>query len=145
MRLSAVLIVAATAVGAASVSAAATQPHKILVPRGIATDQLAFRPHRIYLSGDGTFVVEGLKWRRYGGRTATATGRASISDCEPNCVEGSRYHLPVKIRLGKVVHCRGNYFYSRLHYFLYGDPPAGLRRERSMTLQLVNRFLEPAC
>lgn len=114
-------LVLATFVAAATATAhwkAAT----IRTPVGIDTNQLAIRPGRIYFSGDGTLYIGHLHWRRWGAANAVATGTASISTCEPDCVEGTRLTFPARVRLYKVVRCSGATIYSKATYKLRGEP-----------------------
>jgi hypothetical protein len=42
----------------------------------VMRDGLLYKPHAFSVSGDGDFLVRGLHWRTWGGKTAVATGQA---------------------------------------------------------------------
>ena len=47
----------------------ASTPKKIFVRNSLGADEdLTYRPHRFYLSADGTFGILGVKWKHYGAR-----------------------------------------------------------------------------
>lgn len=117
----------------------------VRTPIGIETNQLAIRPHRIYFSGDGTVYVGHLRWRSWGGKVAVARGTASLSTCEPDCVEGTRLTFPARVRLFKVVRCVGSTIYSKATYKLGGELPYGWDRKRTLPLTWVDSEFEPIC
>lgn len=127
-----------------SASANPGQP-TVRTPVAIDTNQLAIRPGRMYFSGDGTFYIGHLRWRRWGGANAVAIGTASISTCEPNCVEGTRLTFPARVRLHQVVRCIGATIYSEATYKLRGELPEGFRQKQTLPLTLTNEYLEPVC
>ncbi|MBS1888278.1 MAG: hypothetical protein JSU06_13930 [Actinobacteria bacterium] len=119
------LLVAVSAVGVASGAA----PKKVYVESDVVGQELVYRPHSIGLAADGTFALTGIKYSSYGGPTATATSRAYVRGCTPNCAEGKVYRPTARLRLESLAQCRGKTIYSKLHYTLQGSLPAGFRRQ----------------
>jgi hypothetical protein len=118
---------------AAAFAGAAT--HKVYVERDIVGQELAYRPHAIGLSADGTFAIIGIHYESYGGPVATATARAYVRGCTPNCAEGKEYRPAATLRLSAKIRCRGVRIYSRLRYALWGPLPSGFRRQGTEPLR----------
>ena len=119
---------------AAAIGAA---PKKVYVEGDIVSQELVYRPHAIGLSGDGTFALTGIKYTSYGGPTATATGRAYVRGCTPNCAQGKVYRPRATLRLEKQAQCGGKTIYSKLRYSLSGPLPGGFRRQGTEPLRPV--------
>jgi hypothetical protein len=124
-----VLACAATALGAT--------PKKVYVEGDVVGQELVYRPHAIGLSADGTFALTGIKYASYGGAVATATGRAYVRACTPDCAQGKVYRPTALLRLESLVQCRGRTIYSKLHYALRGALPAGFHRQGTEPLRPV--------
>lgn len=118
---------------------------KVFVERSIITGQLVYRPHTIYLSGDGTFDIYGIRWRRYGGPTATAVARAYAKGCTPSCANGHVDRPRAKLRFTTRIECEGRYIYARLNYALTGPIPGGYRHHGFYSLRPTDEFGNPAC
>jgi hypothetical protein len=134
------LVIAALAlvlVSCASATIANAAPHKVYVERDIVGQELAYRPHAIGLSADGTFAIIGISYRSYGGPVATATAQAYVRGCTPNCADGKEYRAPATLRLSGQIQCRGVTIYSRLRYVLKGPLPAEFRRRGTELLRPV--------
>ncbi|MBS1862618.1 MAG: hypothetical protein JSS68_12995 [Actinobacteria bacterium] len=128
------LVLAALAYGGAAIAAA---PKKVYVEQDIVGQELAYRPHAIGLSADGTFALTGIKYESYGGAVATASARAYVRGCTPNCAEGKVYRPAASLRLEAQIQCRGKTIYSKLRYKLDGPLPAGFRRQAIEPLRPV--------
>lgn len=129
-----VLTALAVTCTAAAIGAA---PKKVYVEGDIVGQELIYRPHAIGLSGDGTFSLTGIKYQSYGGATATATGRAYVRGCTPDCARGKVYRPSARIRLEAQVQCRGKRIYSKLHYALQGRLPREFHRQGTELLRPV--------
>lgn len=132
------LTIAAVALVLSSCAVAAVAgaaPNKVYVMRDIVGQELAYRPHTIGLSADGTFAIIGIRYRTYGGPVAEATGRAYVRGCTPNCAEGKVVRPRARLRLSKEIQCRGVTIYSRLRYVLEGPVPPGLLRRGTEPLR----------
>jgi hypothetical protein len=127
----------AIAVLAVAADGAAAGTHKVYVEGDIVGQELVYRPHAIGLSADGTFAITGIHYETYGGPTATATGRAYVRGCTPNCADGKVYRPVATIRLSALVQCQGKTIYSKLRYSLEGPLPSGFRRQGTEPLEPV--------
>jgi hypothetical protein len=129
----ALTLIAATC-AAAAIGAALK---KVYVEGDIVNQELVYRPHAIGLSADGTFALTGIKYSSYGGPVATATGRAYVRGCTPDCAQGKVSRPAATLRLESQVQCRGKTIYSRLRYSLQGPLPADFRRHGTELLRPV--------
>lgn len=120
---------AGTAIGAA--------PKKVYVEGDIVGQELVYRPHAIELAADGTFAMTGIKYASYGGPTTTATSRAYVRGCTPNCAQGKIYRPSATLRLEAQAQCQGKTIYSKLRYKLVGPLPADFRRQGVVMLRPV--------
>jgi len=120
-------------------------PEHVLVTRALGEDRLYFRPHSFLLSADGTFGVGKVQWSSYGGAVATATGRASVNDCIPNCAAGRFSHPQATLRLSKLTACQGKSVYARLGYALSGPLPKGFPRRGSFSMLPADESGKPEC
>jgi hypothetical protein len=123
----------------------AVAPERVLVTRALGEDKLYYRPHTFLLSGDGTFGIDKVHWKSYGGPVATATGRAFADNCLPNCAEGHIFKPQAKLVLSKIVQCQGHPVYSRLRYQLIGKLPKGLRRRGGDSMLPLGEDGKPDC
>lgn len=123
--------------GTCTAVALAAPPAKVYVEGDIVGQELVYRPHAIGLAADGTFALTGLKYTSYGDTVATATGRAYVRGCTPNCADGKVYRPAAKVRLETQIQCRGKTIYSKLHYSLQGALPAGFRRQGTVPIRPV--------
>jgi D-alanyl-D-alanine carboxypeptidase len=124
---------------------ALARPQRVLVPASIDESTLSYRPHRFFLSGDGTFGMTGVKWQSYGGATASGTARAYTDNCTPNCAEGKLFRPAAKLRLTTIVECSGQPVYTRLRYRLRGALPKGFPRHGSVPLLPPAEGGAPSC
>jgi hypothetical protein len=124
-----------TACAATALGAAPTTPRKVYVEGDIVSQELVYRPHAIGLSADGTFAMSGIRYESYGGPVATATARAYVRGCTPDCARGKVYRPSARLRLEAQVQCRGKTIYSKLRYRLRGPLPAGFPRQGTEPLR----------
>ncbi len=57
---------------------------------------------------DNNYMLDGLQWSGWNSPEATATGQAWINTCDPNCAEGQRKQLPVKVTATRQRSCGYN-------------------------------------
>jgi len=149
MRARLTLLVAALVMLVAALSgvagAAEGGGQKIYVEASINPEPPVVRPHAILLSGDGTFSLYAIKYQSYGGPVATATGRAYVRGCTPNCAQGKVNRPRATIRLSQVKTCEGKLLYTRLKYSLTGTIPNGFKRQGSVDLTPFNEKGKPVC
>jgi hypothetical protein len=130
------LALAALAVSFAATALAAA-PQKVYIEGDVVGQELVYRPHAIELAGDGTFAMTGIKYQSYGGPVATATARAYVRGCTPNCAEGKVVRPAATLRFEALAQCEGKTIYSKLRYKLRGALPAGFRRQGTESLRPV--------
>jgi hypothetical protein len=66
------------------------------------------RPEQIMLTcADGGMIVTDIKWQTWNTKGATGTGTYSQNMCEPNCAEGKRVEVPVRLRLSELFGYKG--------------------------------------
>jgi hypothetical protein len=63
---------------------------------------------------DAGMLVYGIKWDTWSPFGATGTGIYSQNLCEPNCAEGSRAEVPVKVSLDKLIQWKGKFYLVNL-------------------------------
>src|SRR5215210_1935564 len=103
------LLLAASALGAAQ-TLDATLP-------STCTDQQVAPVSVMITCGDGGFIAEQLAWTDWGAEQATATGVASVNDCDPSCVDGQRHDYPVVLTASELRDCDyGEPQYTRVVY-----------------------------
>lgn len=125
--------------------AAPPKPERVLVTRALGEDKLYYRPHLFLLSGDGTFGMSKVQWKTYGGPTAEATARAFANDCIPYCAAGHFYKPQAKLRLSKIVQCKGQPVYARLQYALVGKLPKNFPRRGGYSMLPLGENGKPDC
>jgi hypothetical protein len=88
-----------------------------------------YKPHEFPVSGDGDFIVRGLRWRSWGGSTALATGQA-VEQVRPSHVD---HTYPVRVTLSRRTFC------ANLHRTVYNEivaqiigPNRGVFGERTL-------------
>jgi hypothetical protein len=126
-------------------STAPPKPERVLVTRALGEDKLYYRPHFFLLSGDGTFGVFKVQWKSYGGPAAEATARAFANDCIPYCAAGHFYKPQAKLRLSKIVQCKGQPVYARLRYQLVGNLPKSFPRRGGFSMLPLGENGKPDC
>jgi hypothetical protein len=145
------LAVAALAVLALGVPVGqgAAPTEKVFVQRVPGAEQtLYYRPHVFYLSADGALTLTGVKWRSYGGATATASAVAHTNDCDPYCLAGTYTTHPTKVRLTGRKYCRarGREIYTRLKIHILGNVPENFGNGReSLSMRPVDADGDPLC
>jgi hypothetical protein len=123
----------------------APEQQRVLVVRALGDDKLYYRPHFFLLSGDGTFGINKVQWKHYGGATATASARAFVNDCVPYCAAGHIDRPRAALKLSKVVDCNGTPIYARLEYTLTGPLPKGFPRRGGYSMRPLGEDGKPEC
>lgn len=89
--------------------------------RVVMRDGLLYKPHEFPVSGDGDFLVQGLRWRSWGGRTAVADGQA-VEQVRPS---HANHVYPVQVTLSHRAYC-GNLHrtvYKKIEARIVGSNP----------------------
>lgn len=71
-------------------------------------------PQQIITSGEGSTLVNDIRWSNWGKATATGTGTLEIDDCKPNCARGVYTGYPATIRLSSLMPYSGAEAYSNM-------------------------------
>ena len=78
---------------------------------GILTYDCEFpvqRPEQIMLTcADGGMIVTDIKWQTWNTKEAIGIGTYSQNMCEPNCAQGKRVEVPVRLRLSELFEYKG--------------------------------------
>lgn len=75
---------------------------------------------------DANYSLGGLKWRRWGTPTASATGVAHANDCKPYCAAGHFHAYHITVEADKLTKCGSAHYYARLTIVYPGARPAGI-------------------
>ena len=66
------------------------------------------RPEQIMLTcADGGMIVTDIKWQIWKSEEAIGSGTYSQNMCKPNCAEGMRIEVPVRLRLSELFEYKG--------------------------------------
>ena len=66
------------------------------------------RPEQIMLTcADGGMIVTDIKWQTWNTKEAIGIGTYSQNMCEPNCAQGKRVEVPVRLRLSELFEYKG--------------------------------------
>lgn len=74
------------------------------------TGHLLRQPARMDFASDAS--LEQLRWRGWGSSRASASGRARLLSCEPDCADGKVYRRPARIRVSGLERCGRARFYG---------------------------------
>jgi hypothetical protein len=66
----------------------------------------------------GMFYAAHLRYRKYGGASASATAELVQNICLPNCTDGMAIESPGTIKLSHVQSCEGRLYYERIAWKL---------------------------
>lgn len=68
------------------------------------------RPRRMDFASDASLLD--LRWRGWGGPSASASGRVRLLRCDPDCADGTVFYRPARIRLTGLKRCGRARFYA---------------------------------
>lgn len=77
--------------------------------RVVLRDGLQYKPHELAISGDGDYIVQQLRWKSWGGKTAVASGQA-VEQERPSHVN---HTYPARVTLSDPTFC------ANLHRTVY--------------------------
>jgi hypothetical protein len=100
------------------VGIASAVPRRIYVAN-VSCAGHAYRPMQITIEcRSGMFYAAHLRYRKYGGATASATAELVQNNCLPNCTDGMAIESPGTIKLTHVQSCDGRLYYERIAWTL---------------------------
>jgi hypothetical protein len=86
------------------------------------TGQMGIEPKTLEFAKGGR--LEGLRWARWGDRTAVGHGTMTGVVCEPTCAQGTTISAPATITLSRPVACPAGRFFDRGRIEVQSDDPA---------------------
>jgi hypothetical protein len=99
-------------------SVAGAAPARIYVANVSCTGH-GYRPVQITIEcHSGKFYAAHIRYRKYGGATASATAELVQNNCLPNCTDGMAIESPGTIKLSRVQSCDGRLYYERIAWRL---------------------------
>jgi hypothetical protein len=125
------VIVAAVAV-AGIACASATAAQRVYVLQGGSGYGHSYKPHRLAISGDGSFYVSSMRWSSYSRTRATGRGMGHVNDCQPTCAGGRFHRVRVRVRLSAPRTCaNGSRYFTHQRVTFLGHRPLHLPRRES--------------
>jgi hypothetical protein len=90
---------------------------------------LEMHPAELVLAcGDAGDILTRMRWSRWGGATATATGAEVVAICSPSCVAGTTATFPVTVTVAGLALQGTDAAYRSLTVTGHGKLPAGVAR-----------------
>jgi hypothetical protein len=87
-------------------------------------DQLVQQPASFTLAcADAGESLDALEWQDWGADNATATGQVVVTDCEPDCANGTLKRYDVRVVADRLVAGEALQTYGRLRVTPTGDKP----------------------
>jgi hypothetical protein len=86
-----------------------------------------------------------VRYRRYGGRIATAVASARVHGCVPSCPLSRVVWRSARLRFDDLVRCGGRLTYGRMSYVLGGPATEGIERRGSFDIRPTTEIGRPAC
>lgn len=103
--------------------------------RQCVTDDVTNRPRRFTVAcADANQYLDRLQWKRWGQRSARATGVMTVNTCAPSCAKGRFKNYPVSVRAHRIVKGEAAQFYSRLTVTYTKAVPTGERRTHTYVM-----------
>lgn len=99
------------------------------LPQAQEPESLAFRPHTLEVAGEGSFIVQRMRWSTWASRLARGRGIGAQDDCEPDCATGTFHRAPARIRLWRPRQRCGHRIWTRMTLTWAHGPPRGLPGE----------------
>jgi hypothetical protein len=87
-----------------------------------APNTAVVRPTGLLIFQDGSFLIEMLRWTRWGSSVAHATGIASSSTCKPNCATAPRINKPAEVTVSQPKPLLGREVYTCYQLTVPSDP-----------------------
>jgi hypothetical protein len=101
------LLAAALLAGAIAIPALASSDARRVV--GNCTKSQVRPASIIVACADANIALTHLRWQRFGGVTAIASGSYSANDCNPNCAAGHFHSYAARVVLSKAQPCPDKY------------------------------------
>jgi len=95
-------------------SAIAASAGRTYFPQGQSPSDPAYRPRLLAVAGEGSFVVERMRWSSWGRRAARGQGIGAQDDCQPDCATGTFHRASALVRLWRPRSRCGNRIWTRM-------------------------------
>ncbi len=107
-------------------------------PQGQSPSDPVYRPRLLAVAGEGSFVVEKMRWSSWGRRSARGRGVGAQDDCVPDCATGTFHRAPARVRLWRPRSRCGNRIWKRMTLTWTDGAPAidGNRGPRRVVWEL---------
>lgn len=87
---------------------------------------IAYRPDRLLVAGEGSFYVGKMHWSAWNSRVARGRGIGAQDDCDPGCAEGAFHRAPARVRLWRPQPRCGREVFTRMTLTWLNGPPSGI-------------------
>jgi hypothetical protein len=94
--------------------------------QGQDSADIAYRPDRLLVAGEGSFYVGKMKWSTWTNRVARGHGIGAQDDCDPGCSDGTFHRAPARIRLWRPRRKCGHEIFTRMTLTWSHGPPSGI-------------------
>jgi hypothetical protein len=110
---------------------------------GSAVQLPRIRPKVLQMSGDASWIINGIKWSSWGGLTAHGSGVSAVETCNPTCAGGGIVTTSSGITLSRRRRVGGRLVYECIHVVSPG--PRSIATEVANTKECLgtNGFSEP--
>jgi hypothetical protein len=96
---------------------------RVYFPQAQDPESPAYRPRTLDVAGEGSFIVERMRWRNWGSRSAHGRGIGAQDDCRPDCADGTFHRAPAKVRLWRPRQRCGELLWTRMTFVWTHGPP----------------------
>jgi hypothetical protein len=86
----------------------------------------AYKPKALQVAGEGSFVVEQMRWSFWGSRVARGRGIGAQDDCEPDCATGTFHRAAARVKLWRPRRKCGHEVWTRMTLTWLHGPPSGI-------------------
>lgn len=97
--------------------------HRAVIHKCVSGTAVAPKTY-VLACGDGNTWLQQLRWKHWGSRTATATGRGFVNTCTPSCAAGRPATYPVLVTVSRL----SNGAYGHLVVKATGSRPKGVAK-----------------
>ncbi len=119
-------VVAASAALLLSNSVAVAQASTTYFGQGQDPADIAYRPNRLLVAGEGSFYVGKMRWSAWTDRVARGRGIGAQDDCDPGYSDGTFHRAPAKVRLWRPRRKCGHEVFTRMTLTWLQGPPSGI-------------------
>jgi hypothetical protein len=108
------------------VSVAAARTSTTYFGQGQDPADIAYRPDRLLVAGEGSFYVGKMRWSAWTDRVARGRGIGAQDDCDPGCADGTFHRATAKVELWRPRRRCGHEVFTRMTLTWLHGPPSGI-------------------